>query len=200
MQTRFSASQSVLIDVLDEPVPIQHYLRQPYRLVHALADPSRVEQLNYDSFRLKMRPLKFMMLSIQPTVDLQVRVDSDGAVHLKSIACEIRGVKYINQRFNLNLVGQLYPRQRQGQTWLEGRADLEVRVELPPPLWLTPKPILERTGSSLLKGVLSTVKQRLMHQLLADYRKWAISVVESSETDLSQGLLTKTSNSASVQP
>lgn len=200
METQFFASQSILINVPDEPVPIQHYLRQPHRLVHALADPSRIEQLNCDSFRLKMRPLKFMILSIQPTVDLQVRADVNGAVHLKSIACKIRGVEYINQRFNLNLVGQLYPGQRQGQTWLEGRADLEVRVELPPPLWLTPKPILEKTGNSLLKGVMLTIKQRLMHQLLVDYRQWAISAAESNETDLSQGLLTETSSSTSIQP
>lgn len=200
METRFFASQSILINVPDEPVPIQHYLRQPHRLVYALAEPSRTEQLNCDSFRLKMRPLKFMMLSIQPTVDLQVRADADGAVHLKSIACKIRGVEYINQRFNLNLAGKLYPCQRQGQTQLEGRADLEVRVELPPPLWLTPKPILEKTGNSLLKGVMLTIKQRLMHQLLVDYHQWAISAVESNKIDLSQGLLTETSSSASIQP
>jgi hypothetical protein len=200
MQTRFFASQSVLIDVPNEPVPIQHYLRQPHRLVHALTDPSRIEQLDCDSFRLKMRPLKFIMLSVQPTVDIQIRAYSNGAVYLKSIACEIRGIEYINQRFDLKLAGKLYPCQRQGQTQLEGKADLEVRVELPPPLWLTPKPILERTGNSLLKGVMSTIKQRLMHQLLVDYHEWATSTVESSKTDLSQGLLTETSSSASVQP
>lgn len=200
MQTRFFASQSVLINVPDEPVPIQYYLRQPHRLVYSLADPSRIEQLDCDRFRLKMRPLKFMMLSIQPTVDLQVRADPNGVVHLKSVACEIRGVEYINQRFDLKLAGRLFPCQRQGQTQLEGRADLEVRVELPPPLWLTPRPILERTGNSLLKGVMLTIKQRLMHQLLVDYHQWATSTVESNETDLSQGLLTETSSSASIQP
>lgn len=192
MQTRFFASQSVLIDVPDEPVPIQHYLRQPHRLVHALVDPNRIEELSSNCFRLKMRPLKFMMLSIQPTVDMQVRVESDGTVYLRSVACEIRGIKYINQRFNLNLVGKLYPCHRQGRTQLEGRADLEVRVELPPPLWFTPKPILERTGNSILRSVLSTIKQRLMHQLLLDFHNWAAATAEADKTDLSQGLLTET--------
>ena len=132
------------------------------------------------------------MLSLQPTVDMQVRTESNGTVHLRSIACEIRGIQYINQRFSLNLAGKLYTYHQQGQTQLKGRADLEVKVELPPPLWLTPKSILERTGNGLLKGVLSTIKQRLMHQLLLDYHKWAISTVESNKTDLSQGLLTET--------
>lgn len=192
MQTRFFASQAVLITVPDEPVPIQHYLRQPHRLVYALVDPSRIEPLSNNCFRLKMRPLKFMMLSLQPTVDIQVRTELNGTVHLRSTACEIRGIKYINQRFSLNLVGKLHPYQHQGQTQLKGKADLEVRVELPPPLWLTPRSILERTGNSLLRGVLSTFKQRLMHQLLLDYHKWAISTVESNETDPSPGLLGET--------
>jgi hypothetical protein len=48
-------------------------------------------------------------------------------------------------------------------------------VDVPMPLALTPKPFLEATGNGLLKSVLLTVKQRLMHHLLADYRAWAVS-------------------------
>ena len=173
MRAQFFASQSVDLHVPDQPVPIQHYLRQPQRLVQALVDPSRTEQLSVDCFRLKMRPLSFLTLSIQPIVDMQVWADSDGSLRVQSIACEIRGIEYINQRFHLNLTGRLIPEQRQEAVFLTGRADLTVQVDLPPPLWLTPKPILEATGNGLLHSVLLTVKQRLMHQLLADYRAWA---------------------------
>ncbi|HLO52348.1 MAG TPA: DUF1997 domain-containing protein [Kamptonema sp.] len=179
MHTRFNASQSVEIPVPHQRVPIQHYLRQPKRLVNALVDRSRLEQLSEDSFRLKMRSLEFMMVSIQPTVDLKVWAGADGAINLKSIACEIRGVEYINQRFALNLKGRLAPYQHNGATYLIGKADLEVEVELPPPFWLTPQPILEATGNGLLKSVLLTVKQRLMHQLLLDYRRWACNETET---------------------
>lgn len=175
MDTRFVASQSVEIAVPEQPVPIQHYLRQPQRLVYALVDRSRLEQLSPELFRLKMRPLSFMMLSIQPTVDMNVSATADGTIYLKSVRCEIRGVEYINQRFSLKLIGKLYPLNINGVTYLKGRADLEVRVELPPPLWLTPKPILETSGNALLNSVLVTIKHRLMHQLLLDYRKWACS-------------------------
>lgn len=173
MPVRFFASQLVDLHVPDQPIPIQHYLRQPQRLVQALVDPSRTQQLSADCFRLKMRSLSFMTLSIQPTVDMRIWSESDGSLRVQSIACEIRGVEYINQRFHLNLTGHLIPEQRHGATFLKGRADLEVQVELPPPLWLTPKPILETTGNGLLHSVLLTVKQRLMHQLLADYGAWA---------------------------
>jgi len=179
MYIRFNACQSVEIAVPEERVPIQHYLRQPKRLVNALVDRSRTEQLSDECFRLKMRPLQFMMLSIQPTVDMRVWAQSDGTINLESVACEIRGVGYINDRFALNLKGKLCVRQSSGVAYLRGKADLAVQVELPPPFWLTPKPILEATGNALLKSVLLSVKQRLMHQLLLDYRRWA-----SSESEL----------------
>lgn len=173
MDIRFTASQSVDIPVVEQPVPIQHYLRQPQRLVHALASSSRIEHLGNDLFRLKMRPLSFMMLNLQPTVDMNVWVESDGTVRLRSQGCEILGIEYINQRFALNLSGQLQPFTIAGMTHLQGKADLEVMVELPPPFLLTPKPILETTGNGLLKSVLLTVKQRLVHQLVSDYQLWA---------------------------
>jgi hypothetical protein len=188
MQTQFFASQSVVIDVPDEPVPIQHYLRQPQRLVYALADPSRIEQLSSDCFRLKMRSRKFLALSLQPTVDVRVWTESDEIVHLESVACEIRGVEYVNQRFSLNLVGKLYPTRKHGRTQLEGKADLKVKIDLPPPLWFTPKPLLETAGNGLLKSVLLTVKQHLMHQLLIDYQQWVCTIVDSTVAEPPQGL------------
>lgn len=180
MDIRFTAFQAVEMAVVDQPVPIHHYLRQPQRLVSALAASSQIEQLGDELFRLKMRPLTFMMLSLQPTVDIRVWTESDGTVHLRSTRCEIRGIEYINQRFALNLFGKLQPTQVNGSTQLKGRADLEVKVELPPALMFTPRPIMETTGNGVLKSVLLTVKQRLMHHLLADYYQWADSVNDTA--------------------
>lgn len=174
MATKFTASQSVEIAVPQQPIPIQHYLRQPPRLVRALVDNSRIQQLSEEVFRLKMRPMTFMSLSIQPTVDMRVWAESNGIIYLRSVGCEIVGFEYVNQRFALNLKGYLSPKELSSGTRLQGRADLEVQVDLPPPFSFTPKPILEATGNGLLKSVLLTVKQRLLHQLLADYRHWVI--------------------------
>lgn len=181
MVTRFTASQSVEIAVPEQPIPIQHYLRQPQRLVYALVDTSRIKQISDEIFRLKMRPLTFMTLSIQPTVDMRVWAESNGIIYLRSVGCEILGFEYINQRFSLNLNGNLSPYQLSNGTRLQGRADLEVQVDLPPPFSFTPKPILEATGNGLLKSVLLTVKQRLLHQLLADYRHWVVSQTKDQE-------------------
>jgi hypothetical protein len=179
MNSQFVASQSVEITVPEQPVPIRHYLRQPQRLAHAIADPTLIEQLSQERFRLQMRPLNFMSLSFQPTVELKVWADAEGTVHLTSVGCEIRGLDYINQRFALDLKGKLYPEQINGVTKLKGRADLKVNVDVPLPFSLTPKPILETTGNSLLKSVLLRIKQKLMHQLLLDYRQWASQDMQS---------------------
>lgn len=184
MDTCFFATQSVDIPVAQQPVPIQHYLRQPHRLVNALTTANRVEALGNNSFRLKMRPLNFMTLSLQPVVDVRVWADSNGTVHIQSERCEIRGVDYINDRFRLNLVGKLFPNTVGSVTHLQGKADLEVQVELPPPFLFTPRSILETTGNGLLKSVLLTVKQRLMHQLISDYQAWATGQSANDEAEI----------------
>ncbi len=169
---KFTAVQSVELPVPNNPIPIQHYLRQPQRLVHTLVDPSRMDVLGADYFRLKMRPLNFLMLNIQPIVDLRVWVAADGVLKVRSVDCQIHGFEYANNRFELTLLGQLEPVTQAEFTLLRGRADLEVIVDLPPVLWFTPKPLLEATGTGLLKSILLTMQQRLSHQLLADYTAW----------------------------
>lgn len=193
MNVRFSAVQSVDLAVPQQPIPIQHYLRQPKRLIQALIDPKQVEVLGEDCFRFKMRPLNFMMLSLQPTVDLRIWADADGVIHLQSVGCEIRGVEYINQRFNLRLVGQLAPDQTQAKTYLRGHADLVVEVDLPPPLSLTPRALIETTGNGLLRSVLLTIKQRLIHQLWLDYDAWVAMQQDSTVTVIDRATLLRPS-------
>ncbi len=183
MATKFKACQSVEIPVPYQPIPIKHYLRQPQRLVNALADSSRIEQLSTEVFRLKMRPLAFMSLSIQPIVDMRVWAASDGAIYLESVRSEIRGIEYINQRFQLDLKGNLSSYEIHENTRLKGIVNLEVQVELPPPFSFTPKSILETTGNGLLKSVLLTIKQRLLRQLLVDYRRWVELQTKDSSFD-----------------
>ena len=173
MEVRFSADEVVSLRVEAQKIPIQHYLRQPQRLVQAITDPNLVEQLSETRFIVKMRPLNFLnFYHFQPTVGLKVWSESQGTVYLNSESCEIKGIDYINQRFFLNVTGKLAPDSKNGQTYLVGKAELEVKVALPPPLWLTPTPLLEIAGNGLLKSVLVRIKQRLIGQLLKDYYEW----------------------------
>ncbi len=158
--------------VPEQPIHITNYLRQPQRVVNALAASSQIESLGTDLYRLKMRSLNFMTLSIQPVVDMRVWANEEAAINIQSAACELRGIEYINDKFLFDLKGQLSPCQKQGETYLKGLANLTVEVELPPPFTFMPRPLIETTGNGLLLSVLSTIKQRLMQQLLSDYRNW----------------------------
>lgn len=173
MRATFTASQSVHLDVPSSGVSIKHYLRQPHRVVHALADSKQLERLSETCYRFKMKPRQFLHLNLQPIVDIQLQPKADGTVLLESRRCELQGIEFINQRFELGLVGILQPIQRGTQMILAGHADLQVDVDVPPLLWMTPKAILEATGNSLLKSILLTVKQRLIHHLVQDYLTWA---------------------------
>lgn len=182
MYARFQATESVKITVKEAEIAIQHYLRQPQRLVNAIANPQLMQQLSNNLYELKMRPINFMgIYHFQPVVLLKVWAGSNGTVYLRSEGCQIQGIDYINRRFSLNLKGILAPQHSQNQTTLEGEADLEVKVDIPAPLMLTPKSILEATGNALLKSVLSRIKQRLITQLLQDYNQWAATEVEQAE-------------------
>jgi hypothetical protein len=187
MYVSFKTSESVQISVANQETPIQHYLRQPQRLVKAIADPQLIKQITDDVYELKMRPINFMeMYHFQPIVLLKVWSGSNGSVYLQSEGCQIQGIDYINRRFSLKLKGILYPQVSAGQTTLEGQADLEVGVELPTALMLTPRPFLERTGNKLLKSVLGRIKNKLTTQLIEDYRIWASQEIKSQPKSLSK--------------
>lgn len=187
MHVSFSASESVQISVNNKATPIQHYLRQPQRLVKAIADSQLIKQISEDLYELKMRPINFMEIyHFQPIVQLKVWSGSGSSVYLQSIGCHIKGIDYINDRFNLKLKGVLFPCKVDGKTTLEGQADLEVEVELPTALMFTPKPFLERAGNKLLKSVLSRIKHKLMTQLVQDYNNWASQEATSQSHSVSK--------------
>ncbi len=183
MDTRFSASLGVEIVVPEQPIHITNYLRQPQRVVSALAASSQIESMGEEIYRLKMRQLNFMTLCIQPVVDMRVWATEMAAINLQSIACELRGMEYVQEKFSLDLKGRLSPCQQHGATYLKGQADLVVQVELPPPFTFMPRSLLETAGNGLLMSVLSTIKQRLMQQLLADYRNWVAVQMETGKVN-----------------
>ncbi len=167
----FQAEEIVNLEVKQQIIPIQHYLRQPSRLVKAIAEKKLMTPLSDDCYRLEMRPISFLeTYKFQPVAVLKVWSGASGNVYLNSVSCEIRGLEYLNRRFTLHLKGKLTPVETEDkQVYLKGKANLSVKVDLPPPLWLTPKPLLQSTGNSILKGVLMRIKHRLMSQLLTDY-------------------------------
>ena len=184
MEVYFHAEETVNLEVQQQIIPLKHYLRQPSRLVKVIAEKKLMTPLEDDCYRLKMHPINFLdIYNFQPIAMLKVRSGASGNVYLNCVSCEIRGLEYINRRFTLNLKGKLTPvEEENNQVYLQGKANLSVKVDLPPPLWLTPKPLVQSTGNSLLKGVLMRIKHRLMSQLLQDYYDF----VQAENTQISK--------------
>jgi len=170
MNICFEATEGVRLKVEQKSTPLQHYLRQPQRLVKAIADEKLMTPLANDCYKLRMHPLNFLdIYHFQPIVVLKVWAGASGRVYVNSESCEIKGIEYINRRFFLYIKGNLTPEEVGGNVYLTGKVDLQVKVDLPPPLWLTPQSLLRSTGNGLLRGVLMRIKQRLMSQLVQDY-------------------------------
>ncbi len=174
MDTCFQAKQSVELFIPDAALPIQAYLRQSARVVRALGSSESVIALGGELFQLRLKPLNFLSLRLQPIVDMRVWTASHGGLHIQSVRCEILGLEQFNeQQFMLNLVGELQPVIVRRSTRLQGHVSLSVQVDMPMPIAMTPKPILEGTGNTIMTGVLANMKHQLKKNLISDYQAWA---------------------------
>jgi len=170
---RLSTYQSMKMQVTQQSVPLRQYLKQPRRLIHALMNPSQIEELEPGHFRLHLRVIQFLMITIRPVVDLHIDVSRDRALTVRSTDCTIHANDTVEDGFDLALTGLLRLEERDQMAHVVGHADLAIAFELPPILKFTPHAILETTGNQILKGILLTMKQRLMRQLVADYEQWS---------------------------
>ncbi|MGF1566732.1 MAG: DUF1997 domain-containing protein [Nodosilinea sp.] len=171
----FHAGQALNLRIPNGAIPIEHYLRQPQRLVQAITDPRRIEPLEDGVYCLSLRPLQFLGISIEPTADLKVWSLADGTLCLESVRCEVRGpayLSYVNDSFSMALQGTLKPHRQDRHTELIGHADLAVQIDLPPPLKFMPAPMLQAAGGKFLSGILMTIKNRIERQLVDDYHAW----------------------------
>ncbi|MFQ4135035.1 DUF1997 domain-containing protein [Nodosilinea sp. PGN35] len=187
----FHARQTLCLRVPNEAIPIEHYLRQPQRLVQAITDPRRIEVLGDGVYRLSLRPLQFFGISIEPTADLRVWSLADGTLRLESVACRVKGPEYlsfVNDSFGMALQGSLTPQRQATYTELQGQADLQIHLELPPPIRFMPASVLDRTGKTFLSGILGTIKHRIERQLVEDYRAWVAATLAHGEVQ-GQGTL-----------
>lgn len=191
----FRTSKTLNLLVPNEVIPIEHYLRQPQRLIHAITDPKRIEALEDSIYRLSLRPLSFLGISIEPTADLRVWSHSDGTLRLESVACEVKVPDYlndyVNQSFSMSLEGILKPQRQTSGTQLNGQANLAVQVDLPAPIKFMPNSVLDSAGRTFLSGILGTIQHRIERQLVEDYRAWVVATQDRSVT-ATQGTFRRT--------
>ena len=177
MPLAFSAGQR-----LDLPVDRNHqhlaaYLQQEERVVEALLDARQLTKLGPGTYRYTVTSLQVFQLQVKPLVSLQVHTDK-GFLHMRALDCELEGLGVV-QDFSLTLDATLICDAH----GLSGDARLDVQVSQPPLLKLIPRKALEKTGESLLGGILLGIKTRVGQQLMTDFRAW---VRTANPTELSQ--------------
>lgn len=175
MQVRFNAVELVELAAPSLSPSIEAYLQEVDRIVGVIANPKLTSKLSPEKYQLKMQPIGFLELyQFQPIVTLRVWCDRQNILHLESLDYHLKGLEAFMDDFTLKLVGTLAAKtDAQGHFKLMGKADLSVSLALPPPLWLTPRPLLQMTGDRLLGEVLQRIKQQILRQLIRDYRAWA---------------------------
>ena len=177
MPLAFSAGQR-----LDLPVDRNHqhlaaYLQQEERVVEALLDARQLTKLGPGTYRYTVTSLQVFQLQVKPVVSLQVHTDKS-SLHMRALDCELEGLGVV-QDFSLTLDATLICDAH----GLSGDARLDVQVSQPPLLKLIPRKALEKTGESLLGGILLGIKTRVGQQLMSDFRAW---VRIANLTELSQ--------------
>lgn len=171
------ASQSVEIAISPAPVPIHQYLSDTERLVYALADPSQIKVLGRHRFQFSMRPIKFLMLTLEPIADVQIYPNDCGEIIIYSDYCRLRHQTALNRRFSFRLRGGIAARS--DNSGVSGNAELDITIDLPAAFRLTPKPLLESTGNAIVNGILIAIKQRLQRRLVHEYRGWTSGILAS---------------------
>ena len=166
MPLAFSASQRLDLPVDRNRRHLAAYLQQEERVIGALLDERQLSKLSPGTYRYTVTTLQVFQLQVKPVVSLQVQTDQ-GSIHMRALDCELEGLGIV-QDFSLTLNATLICDEH----GLSGDARLDVSVSQPPLLKLIPRQALEKTGASLLSGILLGIKTRVGQQLLTDFHSW----------------------------
>lgn len=166
MPLAFSASQRLDLPVDRNRRHLAAYLQQEERVIGALLDERQLSKLSPGTYRYTVTTLQVFQLQVKPVVSLQVQTDQ-GSIHMRALDCELEGLGIV-QDFSLTLDATMICDEH----GLSGDARLDVSVSQPPLLKLIPRQALEKTGASLLSGILLGIKTRVGQQLLTDFHSW----------------------------
>ncbi len=169
------ASQSLEINIAPAPIPIQQYLSNTDRLVYSLADPSQIKMLGEHKFEFNMHPIRFLMLTLEPVADIAIYPGEFNEVIIYSDSCRLRNQTALNRRFSFKLQGWLAARP--DNSGVSGNAQLDITIDLPPAFRLTPRALLESSGNTIVDSILGSIKRRLQHRLVHEYRGWSSSIL-----------------------
>jgi Protein of unknown function (DUF1997) len=171
-QMRLVTTQAVELQVPSLSFSIEDYLQSPDRLIQTLANADQIQKLEDDRYRFSLAPLSVLNLTIKPIVDLAVWLDETQKVQIESIAFEMQGLEGFHDRFDFKLLGELYPIHTPKEVLLRGSALLRIDIDLPMPFRMMPRSVVESAGNTVLNAALSSIKGKLLQNLIRDYQYW----------------------------
>ena len=180
MTLAFHASQHLDLSIDRETDRLPSYLQNRKQVLGALLGTNQLECLGYNRFRYVVATLEIFHLSIRPVVVLDVGGGEDNLT-IHAVDVKIEGMGLVDD-FQLTLNAILRARK----DGLTGQADLGVQVGQIPLLRFIPKHILEKTGESVLNGLLLTIKGRVGQQVLKDFLSWCDKYPISLHQNLSE--------------
>lgn len=171
-------------------ISLASYMQLPAEQYDAL-DPTLIQPLGGNRFRLQVPRLALFNVWVQPTVDVAV-TNATGPpprVLLQGERCKLDGSPlvqrmHLDQRFELHFQTQLTwtsgsegpstPSPR-GKGSITADLDVEVFTEVIPPFDLLPRSVLEGTCNAVLRTLIGTLLPVFLGRLSADYERWANS-------------------------
>ncbi|WP_164928948.1 DUF1997 domain-containing protein [Gloeobacter violaceus] len=182
MTSPIQASAQAALDVSlpAAPAEVRRYVSDPQRLLRSGFPPERIEQLGPDRFRLKVRPLVWMGLAIEPTAELQIGADDQGRAWAQLIAYELKGHPWLVKHLKIDFRAQLrtLDAMQAGRTPMQGWAEASACFPTPPFLAWMAEPVLSGAARTILESFLWILRDRLSRSLESDFRRWQAAAVQ----------------------
>jgi len=200
----FGTVDEVELLLWEEPALIRRYLTErPDRVLLATWDAELVDRQALDVFRLTTKPMSFVNLNLQPSIDVRLTAapplsaenkndEDDGGQHLllvESLAHSMNGMEQIlGQRFaeslKIDVTGKLRAVspplgpggiKGRGPVRLVGEVSFVTSGQLPLLFSFTPRPVLEGAAIAINRRIMTYAKGKFVKNLAKDFDRWAAS-------------------------
>jgi len=168
-------------------LPVEQYALVPMPLNSTL---SRLPGGTTSEFELKVPPINFLGLEVQPVVEAEVALEPNRVI-ISSQKCRLNGSPFLlrvkmNERFDFRAKAEL--------TWndtasishdhsvvgsaptensISAQASIEVDVDRPMPFNAIPKRAVEKMGNTAMRLSMGFVLRSFLRGLSTDYQRWA---------------------------
>jgi Protein of unknown function (DUF1997) len=178
MSIQASAQANLKASLPATPEQVRLYVRNPQRLLRSGFPSDRITQVGPDRFRLKMLPLVWMGLALEPTAEIEIGANDQGEAWARLIDYELVGHPWLVQNLKLDFRAHLSTSEKvntDGRTPMDGWAQASASFPTPPFLAWMPNPVLTGGARTILEGFLWLLKDRLGKSLEASFWQWAKS-------------------------